>query len=54
MTIENLILDGQIRTLFSENITLLSEMKMLSSLYIESDPMGSDNWFWRLSVTIFK
>ena len=42
MTIENLILDGQVHTLFSENKkknvkTPLSEMKMLASQYVESD-----------------
>ena len=40
MTIENLILDGQVHPLFSEkqnNVkTLLSEMKMLASQYIET------------------
>ena len=40
MTIENLILDGQVHTLFSENKnnakTPLSEMKMLASQYIET------------------
>ena len=39
MALENLILDGQVHTLFSENKTmskLLSEMKMLASQYIET------------------
>ena len=39
MTIENLILNGGVHTLFSENKTnvktSLSEMKMLASQYIE-------------------
>ena len=40
MTIENLTLDGQVHTLFSENQnnvkTPLSAMKMLASQYIEN------------------
>ena len=40
MTIENLILDSQVHTLFSENQTMsktaLSEMNILASHYIET------------------
>ena len=38
MTVENLILNGQVHSLFSENnvTTPLSEMKMLASQYIET------------------
>ena len=52
MTIENLFLDGQVHTFFQKTInvkTLLSEIKMLASQYIETV------WsFFRMSAELFK